>query len=1255
MKLPLSSFLFKRRGGCREPGQGGWSDRTLQWSVSVPKLREKVALPRQCEGKASTMLSLFAYLSKKIAIPNSCNLQCLAWNHEQEWIACGGDDGLLKVLKLETQPQGPSGQLSMNQTLEGHKDQIFVCTWNESYRKLTTSDQHGLIIVWMLHKGMWFEEMINNRNKSFVKDMKWTADGQKICIIYEDGAVIVGSVDGNRLWGKELNLQLAKVQWSPDARIILFCTVQGECHIYDSNGNAVSKVPTSSLQRGGHSAVIGGIDWYSGGGHADVERMTLAICTEDGKLQLMKSENDMSYAVLDTQMRVSGIAWNPSGTVLAIYGKQKRDVEGSAGSVVSFFSYTGHHMKTMKVPGSGVKSLCWDGTGLRVAMAVESFIYFANIKPPTLWGYMTGTLVYGYSRPARFDHCVTFWHLESGERTIKFVKRLVCLATFRDFCLLVTENVEKNSCTALLCNAIGSPIETKTIKMNATFVAMSNTFAVVASKSLVYVWNFADPISKLSNGDSSMHESIRSIIGDERIFHIEEKPSPQIGDINAIPISDKETDNPITAVAVSETCMLVGRSNGTINKYSLPHLKFETSKSVTGKPVKLTINCNSTTAACIDSQGVLTVFLIKSGSNILQAKSQDQPASLERKDVWDVMWSNDDPNLCAVMEKNRMYIFRSFEPEEPIVSIADLCWFENLQVKSVKLDELMKNPDAPDFQLIVNHDTKALRDVQQILKSTSISDAYSFIKDNAHPILWKLLANHSLKQLDFVMADKAFVQCADYHGIQFVKQLRLLEDRKLQMADVAVYFKKFNEAEELYLECGRPDLAIDLRTKLGDWFKVEKLIMAGGGNDKLLREAWNKIGDYYSDRQMLQKAVQFYAQAKNTERVVECLYALEDYEALEKLIFTLPEGNPLLDNIGAKLTSVGLCKEAVKAYTKSANSDMAIKCCILLNQWEEAIFLAERFQVSHIEHLLARYAHHLMKKQKFFQAIELYRKAKKHGETASILIRAAREEVKKMANPCRAKKYYVMVALEMEAMRHASMHSAVGASASQAADVIDGLLNMNVLSTETHGNPWHGAEALHFWLLAHQFLYSGNLEGAMRVALLLREYEDILKAQDIYSLVALTCFYNKFYGSTSKAFTKLESISDTSDMDRNAFSELAMSIFTRFKPIDPRSVRESGGRRLSLGATNGHQDAAQNREICIASGRTIKDSKWIRCDTCKHSMLLMEIKGLKHCPLCHASLQAKSSGEKSSKPSTKTPASLPDSESRFKNIFDKVM
>ena len=36
-------------------------------------------------------------------------------------------------------------------------------------------------------QGSWYEEMINNRNRSVVMDMQWNKEGQKICIVYEDG------------------------------------------------------------------------------------------------------------------------------------------------------------------------------------------------------------------------------------------------------------------------------------------------------------------------------------------------------------------------------------------------------------------------------------------------------------------------------------------------------------------------------------------------------------------------------------------------------------------------------------------------------------------------------------------------------------------------------------------------------------------------------------------------------------------------------------------------------------------------------------------------------------------------------------------------------------------------------------------------------------------------------------------------------------------------------------------------------------
>lgn len=51
------------------------------------------------------------------------------------------------------------------------------------------------------------------------------------------GAVIVGSVDGNRIWGKDIRgSTLTHVQWSPDSKVLLFGNKKGEVLIYNSHG-----------------------------------------------------------------------------------------------------------------------------------------------------------------------------------------------------------------------------------------------------------------------------------------------------------------------------------------------------------------------------------------------------------------------------------------------------------------------------------------------------------------------------------------------------------------------------------------------------------------------------------------------------------------------------------------------------------------------------------------------------------------------------------------------------------------------------------------------------------------------------------------------------------------------------------------------------------------------------------------------------------------------------------------------------------
>jgi WD repeat-containing protein 35 len=50
-------------------------------------------------------------------------------------------------------------------------------------------------------------------------------------------------------------------------------------------------------------------------------------------------------------------------------------------------------------------------------------------------------------------------------------------------------------------------------------------------------------------------------------------------------------------------------------------------------------------------------------------------------------------------------------------------------------------------------------------------------------------------------------------------------------------------------DVGCRDLAVELRERMGDWFRVVQLMKTGAaGDDKQLETAWNAIGDFYADR-----------------------------------------------------------------------------------------------------------------------------------------------------------------------------------------------------------------------------------------------------------------------------------------------------------------------------------------------------------------------------------------------------------------------
>jgi WD repeat-containing protein 35 len=100
------------------------------------------------------------------------------------------------------------------------------------------------------------------------------------------------------------------------------------------------------------------------------------------------------------------------------------------------------------------------------------------------------------------------------------------------------------------------------------------------------------------------------------------------------------------------------------------------------------------------------------------------------------------------------------------------------------------------------------------------------------------------------------------------------------------------------------------------------------------------------------------------EKQIPCLYNTDNFTALAKFAtdpqHQLQEGSAVLIEIGQRLASVGLVEEAVEAFVRGKDVKAAIDACVLLNQWDMAVELAQEHNFTQIEGLLTKYAQTLL-------------------------------------------------------------------------------------------------------------------------------------------------------------------------------------------------------------------------------------------------------------------------------------------------------
>jgi WD repeat-containing protein 35 len=266
---------------------------------------------------------------------------------------------------------------------------------------------------------------------------------------------------------------------------------------------------------------------------------------------------------------------------------------------------------------------------------------------------------------------------------------------------------------------------------------------------------------------------------------------------------------------------------------------------------------------------------------------------------------------------------------------------------------------------------------------------------------------------------------------------------------------------------------------------------------------------------------------------------------------------------------------------------------------------------------MTRYANELIDNGQTAAAVDFYARAGLGIEAAKLLLREGNEILKTGDDYVSAKMCFVFAGLQIEKHRKSAFES--GATA---AERLDGLMRDDEVTTSgLLDEIWRRAEAVHFYLLAHRQMYARRWMDALMCAYrVFDDYAEVIGMDAAAALLAYCGWKTKHFGQCSRAMTTLEHYEEFTPEKRAQFEELAVDMFTKNPPTDPKFA---GG--ISCNKCSAPMSALQcqctecgnKARICVSTGRPILDDPKWDCHVCKHSVLIDIVGELVVCPMCH--------------------------------------
>lgn len=359
------------------------------------------------------------------------------------------------------------------------------------------------------------------------------------------------------------------------------------------------------------------------------------------------------------------------------------------------------------------------------------------------------------------------------------------------------------------------------------------------------------------------------------------------------------------------------------------------------------------------------------------------------------------------------------------------------------------------------------------------------------------------------------------------------------------------------------------------------------------------------------------------------------------MIDIIPKEDEFLEKMGDKFKGLGMCEEAVKAYSKRGNLKKAMETYIENNKWGEAVELSRENDFYNMEQLTNKFGNEFIKNGRKLDLVELFNKANMKLKVNKYLSEIAYDMRKLRANPLIIKKIYVLAALELENYKKRISDSQINNEEHQDnnndikiknKDNENKIINNKYTTKDIDKilfNSWKGAEAFHYYMLCQHQLYNRKFKEACKTSIRLTLYEKELGSEDVYRLIALCSYLNKSFNICSNALSTLEKLNTIDKFRQKKYEELAKSIFVKYEPknVDekffkcPNNECKQPVSEYDIYCKN----CGMNFNGCVLTGGSILDHHYFKCKQCHHRTKKSEVKKstIANCPLCHCSLGRK--------------------------------